>query len=85
MLIVLPGGVGSRAGSELCWGAEKPTFGGGGEGGASAAAIAGSKEDPAAVERGGKLYVTNCGGCHGAGAQGRRGRTRPGPLGAGVG
>ncbi len=33
--------------------------------GASAAAIAGSKEDPAAVERGGKLFVANCGGCHG--------------------
>ena len=38
--------------------------------GASAAAVAGSKEDPAAVERGGKLYVTNCGGCHGATARG---------------
>jgi len=38
--------------------------------GASAAAIAGSKEDPAAVERGGKLFVTNCGGCHGATARG---------------
>src|SRR6478609_9732833 len=33
--------------------------------GASAAAIAGSKEDPAAVERGGKLFAANCGGCHG--------------------
>ena len=32
--------------------------------------VAGSKEDPAAVERGGKLYVTNCGGCHGATARG---------------
>src|SRR5580765_7801503 len=41
--------------------------------GPSAAAIAGSKEDPAAVERGGKLYVTNCGGCHGAGARGGAG------------
>ena len=39
-------------------------------GGASAAAIAGSKEDPAAVERGGKLFVTNCGGCHGQTARG---------------
>jgi mono/diheme cytochrome c family protein len=38
--------------------------------GASAAAIAGSKEDPAAVERGGKLFVTNCGGCHGPTARG---------------
>src|SRR5438270_11798170 len=40
---------------------------------ASAAAIAGSKEDPAAVERGGKLYVTHCRGCHGAGARGGAG------------
>ena len=39
-------------------GAAKP----GAAGGASAAAIAGSKEDPAAVERGGKLFATNCGG-----------------------
>jgi cytochrome c oxidase cbb3-type subunit III len=35
-----------------------------------AAAIAGSKEDPAAVERGGKVYATYCQGCHGAGAKG---------------
>jgi mono/diheme cytochrome c family protein len=39
-------------------------------GGVSAAAIAGSKEDPAAVERGGKLFVNNCGGCHGQTARG---------------
>ena len=55
--------------------AQEPTAGGtgaarGSASGASAAAIAGSKEDPAAVERGGKLYVTNCGGCHGATARG---------------
>ena len=53
--------------------AQEPTVGGAGKrgaSGASAAAIAGSKEDPAAVERGGKLYVTNCGGCHGATARG---------------
>jgi len=55
--------------------AQEPTVGGagvarGGASGASAGAIAGSKEDPAAVERGGKLYVTNCGGCHGATARG---------------
>jgi mono/diheme cytochrome c family protein len=42
-------------------------------GGVSAAALAGSKEDPAAVERGGKLYVANCGGCHGANARGGAG------------
>jgi mono/diheme cytochrome c family protein len=37
---------------------------------ASAAAIAGSKEDPKAVERGAKLFATHCGGCHGANAKG---------------
>jgi mono/diheme cytochrome c family protein len=37
---------------------------------ASAAAIAGSKEDPKAVDRGGKLFATQCGGCHGANAKG---------------
>ena len=53
--------------------AQEPTVGGAGTartGGASAAAVAGSKEDPAAVERGGKLFVTNCGGCHGETARG---------------
>ncbi len=53
-------------------GAQEPTGGGTPRGGtgATAAAIAASKEDPAAVERGGKLFVTNCGGCHGASARG---------------
>lgn len=37
---------------------------------ADAAAIAGAKEDPAAVERGGKVYTKNCAGCHGAAARG---------------
>jgi len=37
---------------------------------ASAAAIAGSKEDPKAVDRGAKLFAANCGGCHGANAKG---------------
>jgi cytochrome c oxidase cbb3-type subunit 3 len=37
---------------------------------ASAAAIAGSKEDPKAVDRGGKVFATHCGGCHGANAKG---------------
>ena len=41
-----------------------------GSGGASAAAITGSKEDPAAVERGTKLFAANCAGCHGANAKG---------------
>jgi cytochrome c oxidase cbb3-type subunit III len=48
--------------------AQEPTPGGAGA--ATAAAITGSKEDPAAVERGGKLYASNCGGCHGATARG---------------
>ncbi len=53
--------------------AQEPTVSGTGtarSSGASAAAIAGSKEDPAAVERGGKLFVANCGGCHGATGRG---------------
>jgi len=37
---------------------------------ASAAAIAGSKQDPAAVARGAKLYTQHCAGCHGATAKG---------------
>lgn len=36
----------------------------------SPAAIAGSKENPEAVERGGKLFVEKCAGCHGATAKG---------------
>jgi mono/diheme cytochrome c family protein len=39
-------------------------------GGATAAALAASKQDPAAVDRGAKLYATNCAGCHGAAARG---------------
>jgi len=34
------------------------------------AAIAGSKEDPAAFERGAKGYTQNCAGCHGANGRG---------------
>jgi mono/diheme cytochrome c family protein len=41
-----------------------------GAGAATAAAVTASKEDPAAVERGGKLFATNCGGCHGPNARG---------------
>ncbi len=37
---------------------------------ASAAAVAGSKENPAAVERGAKLYTSHCAGCHDATAKG---------------
>ena len=36
----------------------------------NAAAIAGSKQDPAAVERGGKVFAQNCAGCHGPAAKG---------------
>src|SRR5882724_3252616 len=42
--------------------------GGGARG--EAAAIAGAKEDPAAVERGTKLYATHCAGCHGSTGRG---------------
>jgi mono/diheme cytochrome c family protein len=38
-----------------------------------AAAIAGAKEDPAAVERGAKLYAAHCAGCHGNTARGNPG------------
>jgi mono/diheme cytochrome c family protein len=40
------------------------------EDGLSPAAIAGSKQDPAAVERGAKTFGTYCAGCHGAAAKG---------------
>ena len=36
----------------------------------SAAALAGSKQDPAAFNRGGKVFATYCAGCHGAKAKG---------------
>ena len=37
------------------------------------AAIAGAKEDPAAVERGAKAYAAQCAGCHGRTARGNPG------------
>ena len=55
--------------SVSCLAAQEPAFSGAPARGANAA-IAGSKEDPAAVERGGKLYTANCAGCHGATARG---------------
>jgi mono/diheme cytochrome c family protein len=61
LLILAPGAIFLQA--------QEPRIGGAGSG-ASAAAIAGSKEDPGAVDRGGKLFVRNCGGCHGATARG---------------
>lgn len=42
----------------------------GGEQLMSAAAIAGAKQDPVAVDRGGKAFRTYCAGCHGAAANG---------------
>lgn len=36
----------------------------------SGAALEGSKQDPAAVERGGKAFATYCAGCHGAAGKG---------------
>src|ERR1700722_6654872 len=41
-----------------------------GAGNATAAALKASKEDPAAVDRGAKLYAANCAGCHGPSARG---------------
>ena len=40
---------------------------------ATAAALAGSKEDPAAVGRGAKVYAGSCAGCHGPSARGNVG------------
>ena len=53
--------------------AQEPAFTPGGRGGAEKgvpAAIAGSKEDPAAYERGAKAYTQYCAGCHGATGRG---------------
>lgn len=40
---------------------------------ATEAAVAGAKEDPAAVARGNKAYLANCAGCHGVTAKGSPG------------
>jgi cytochrome c oxidase cbb3-type subunit 3 len=53
--------------------AQEPGFRPGAPGGADKgipAAIAGSKEDPAAFERGAKAYTQYCAGCHGATGRG---------------
>src|SRR5580658_711904 len=52
--------------------AQEPAVAGAGTslGSATAAALKGSKEDPAAVDRGAKLYLANCAGCHGPAARG---------------
>jgi cytochrome c oxidase cbb3-type subunit III len=50
--------------------AQEPAVGGNALGSATAAALNASKQDPAAVDRGAKIYATNCAGCHGATARG---------------
>jgi cytochrome c oxidase cbb3-type subunit III len=50
--------------------AQEPAVAGASLGSATAAALKGSKEDPAAVDRGAKLYAANCAGCHGPAARG---------------
>lgn len=55
------------------WVSAQEPAGGGRKGSAEkgiGAAIAGAKEDPAAFERGAKLYTTHCAGCHGATGRG---------------
>ena len=42
----------------------------GGNDSGNSAAITGSKQDPAAVDRGGKVFGTYCAGCHGVAAKG---------------
>jgi mono/diheme cytochrome c family protein len=50
--------------------AQEPAVRPAGPGRGANAAIAGSGQDPAAVERGAKLYSSNCAGCHGGTARG---------------
>lgn len=50
--------------------AQEPVVTGNALGSATAKALTDSKQDPAAVDRGAKLYATNCAGCHGATARG---------------
>jgi mono/diheme cytochrome c family protein len=57
------------------WSQEPPAAGAGqarpgGDDTVSAAALSGSKQDPAAVERGGKVFAQSCAGCHGVAAKG---------------
>src|SRR5215510_2924348 len=54
--------------------AQEPAVNPGGRGArGESAAIAGAKEDSAAVDRGAKLYAVNCAGCHGNTARGNPG------------
>jgi mono/diheme cytochrome c family protein len=50
--------------------AQEPAVRPAGPGRGAAAASTGSGQDPAAVERGAKLYAANCAGCHGGTARG---------------
>jgi cytochrome c oxidase cbb3-type subunit III len=75
MLIFLHAALFATAAS--LWGQEPTNLGGptaaaqpGSNGLTNSAALAGSKQDPAAVERGGKVFATNCAGCHGPAAKG---------------
>src|SRR5262245_55564989 len=52
---------------------EPRTRAGGGPARGEAAAIAGAKEDPAAVARGATAYAANCAGCHGSTGRGNPG------------
>lgn len=65
---ILLGGVLSLAFAFL-W-AQEPVARPGTTGRGEAAAIAGSGQDPAAVDRGAKLYANTCAGCHGPAARG---------------
>ncbi len=66
----------SAALAACVWGQEPrvtPTAqaaGNGANSGVSAAAISGSGQDPAAFERGGKVFATYCAGCHGVAGKG---------------
>src|SRR5689334_24936602 len=54
----------------VCASAQVPRPGEKGRVVASGTAIQDSKEDPAAVERGGKVFIAQCGRCHGNSAKG---------------
>lgn len=62
-VVLLSGIAGAQTGS-----GEKATIA------ATDAAVRASREDPAAVERGGKLFAANCAKCHGATAKGFTGK-----------
>ena len=59
--------------ASLSFGAVLYAQGGPPPGKGAAAAVTGAGQDPAAVERGAKLFATNCAGCHGVAARGSAG------------